>query len=150
MIGCSVLSPQVYFTRKAVACQHYFISLCGFKAGELVICMDVLLVMSIFWIGYGILGIFGIQNIPAKYKGHGWTKDYIRKQGITWLIVGVPWLAFYLVRILLIPDADLNTGIELLILIALSLPALITTIIWEKKYKALLAAETGIEADSTK
>ena len=112
--------------------------------------MDVLLVMSIFWIGYGILGIFGIQNIPAKYKGHSWTKDYIRKQGITWLIVGVPWLAFYLVRILLIPDADLNTGIEVLILIALSLPALISTIILEKKYKALLAAETGIEADSTK
>ena len=41
--------------------------------------MDVLLIMSIFWIGYGILGIFGIQNIPAKYKGHSWTKDYILK-----------------------------------------------------------------------
>lgn len=112
--------------------------------------MDVLFVMSIFWIGYGILGLFGIQNIPAKYKGHSWTKDYIRKQGITWLIVGVPWLAFYFVRTLLFPDTDLNTGIELLILIVLSLPALITTIIWEKKYKALLAAETGAEKDSTK
>ena len=112
--------------------------------------MDVLLVMSIFWIGYGILGLFGIQNIPAKYKGHSWTKDYIRKQGVTWLIVGLPWLAFYLVRTLLVPDADINAGIEVLILIALSLPAVITTIIWEKKYKALLAAETGAETDSTK
>lgn len=112
--------------------------------------MDVLLVMSIFWIGYGILGLFGIQNIPAKYKGHGWTKDYICKQGLTWLIVGVPWLAFYLVRTLLVPDADLNTGIEVLILIALSLPAVMITIIWEKKYKALLAAETGAETNSTK
>ena len=111
--------------------------------------MSVLLVMSIFWIGYGTLGIFGIQNIPAKYKGHTWTKEYIRKQGITWLLVGVPWLAFYLVRTLLVPDANLNTGIEVLVLIALSVPALITTIIWEKKYKALLAAETAIENDST-
>ena len=112
--------------------------------------MNGLLVMSIFWIGYGIFGLFGIQNIPAKYKGHSWTKEYIRKQGITWLIVGVPWLAFYLVRTLLIPNADLNTGIEVLILIALSLPALITTIIWEKKYKALLAAETGADINGTK
>ena len=112
--------------------------------------MDVLFVMSIFWIGYGILGLFGIQNIPAKYKGHTWTKEYIRKQGITWLLVGVPWLAFYLVWTFAIPNTDLNTGIEVLILIALSLPALITTIVWEKKYKALLAAETGVEKDSTK
>ena len=51
---------------------------------------------------------------------------------------------------ILVPDADLNTGIEVLILIALSLPAVITTIIWEKKYKALLAAETGAETNSTK
>ena len=112
--------------------------------------MNVLFVMSIFWIGYGILGLFGIQNIPAKYKGHTWTKEYIRKQGITWLLVGVPWLAFYLIRTFAVLDADLNTGIEVLILIALSLPALITTIIWEKKYKAFLAAETGAEKDSTK
>ena len=112
--------------------------------------MNGLLVMRIFWIGYGVLGLFGIQNIPAKYKGHSWTKHYIRKQGITWLIVGVPWLAFYLVRTFAIPSADLNAGMEVLILIALSLPALIITIIWEKKYKALLAAETGAETDGTK
>ena len=110
--------------------------------------MDVLLIMSIFWIGYGILGLFGIQNISAKYKGHSWTKEYIRKQGITWLLVGVPCFAFYLIRTFAIPDADLNTGIEVLILIALSLPALVTTFIWERKYNALLATETGAEKDS--
>lgn len=41
--------------------------------------MGVILVLSIFWIGYGIVGLIGFQNIPAKYKGHSWTKDYIRK-----------------------------------------------------------------------
>ena len=110
--------------------------------------MNVLLVMSIFWIGYGILGLFGIQNISAKYKGHSWTKEYIRKQGITWLLVGVPWFSFYLIRTFAIPDVDLNAGIQLLILIALSLPALVTTFIWERKYNALLAAETGTEKNS--
>lgn len=109
--------------------------------------MNGLLVMSIFWIGYGILGLFGIQNIPSKYKGHAWTKDYIRRQGITWLIVGVPWLAFYLVCTFLIHEAEVSLGIELLVLTALSLPAIIITFIWERKYKALLAAETCSETD---
>ena len=112
--------------------------------------MNGLLVMSIFWIGYGVLGLFGIQNIPAKYKGHTWTKEYIRSQGVTWLIVGVPWLAFYLVCKFLIPEADIRFDVEILVLVALSLPAIIITFIWERKYKALLAAETGAETDGTK
>ena len=72
--------------------------------------MNGLLFMSIFWIGYGILGLLGIQNIPSKYKGHSWTKGYIRKQGITWLLVGVPWLAFFLVCKFLIPEVNIGLG----------------------------------------
>lgn len=106
------------------------------------------LIMSIFWIGYGILGLFGIQNIPSKYKGHSWTKEYIRKQGITWLLVGAPWLAFYLVCKFVIPEVNISLGIELLVLVALSLPTIIFTFIWERKYKALLAAETEAEKNS--
>ena len=30
--------------------------------------MNVLLFMSVFWILYGIAGLLGFQNIPAKYK----------------------------------------------------------------------------------
>ena len=37
--------------------------------------MNVLLFMSVFWILYGIAGLLGFQNIPAKYKEHSWTKD---------------------------------------------------------------------------
>ena len=48
--------------------------------------MNALLFMSVFWIIYGIAGIVGYQNIPSKYKGHSWTKDYIRCQGITCFI----------------------------------------------------------------
>ena len=48
--------------------------------------MEVLLIMSIFDICYGILGLFGKMNIAEKFKGHEWTKDYIRKQGITCFI----------------------------------------------------------------
>ena len=42
--------------------------------------MKVLLFMSVFWTSYGIAGLFGYQNIPKKFEGYGWTKEYIRLQ----------------------------------------------------------------------
>ena len=103
--------------------------------------MGVILVLSIFWIGYGIVGLIGFQNIPAKYKGHSWTKDYIRKQGVTWLVLGLPWLGFYVARTFFLAEANISTGMAVVILLLLAVPALITTIIWECKYKTLLSAE---------
>ena len=49
-------------------------------------------VIGIFWIGYGILGILGIQNIPERYKYRSWTPDYIRMNGIAELLLGGGWL----------------------------------------------------------
>ncbi|WP_418632339.1 hypothetical protein [Ruthenibacterium lactatiformans] len=103
--------------------------------------MNVILVMSLFWIGYGIVGLIGFQNIPEKYKGHSWTKDYIRKQGITWIILGLPWFGFYLVRTFPLSEINISTGNTVVILIMLSIPALIGSIVLERKYKALLSAE---------
>lgn len=108
--------------------------------------MNVLLYMSIFWIGYGILGLFGIQNIPAKFKGHTWTNAYKRTQGLNWLILGLPWLVFYFVSTRHIPDTDLNAAFEILIYVILSFPALIASFVWGRKYKASLSAEAyGID-----
>ena len=104
--------------------------------------MNVLLFMSVFWILYGIAGLLGFQNIPAKYKEHSWTKDYIRSQGLTWLILGLPLFGFYLVRTFLLAEAAITTGQSVGILLLLSIPAVVVSIIYEKKYKAMLAAET--------
>ena len=103
--------------------------------------MNVLFFMSVFWILYGIAGLLGFQNIPAKYKGHSWTKDYIHSQGLNWLILGLPWFRFYLVRTFLLAEID-TTGMSVIILLLLSIPALIVSICTEKKYKAMLATET--------
>ena len=103
--------------------------------------MGVILVLSIFWIGYGIAGLIGFQNIPAKYKGHSWTKDYIRKQGVTWLVLGLPWFGFYLVRTFVVAEANISTRMVVVILLLLAIPALITTIMLGRKYKALLSTE---------
>ena len=105
--------------------------------------MNVLLFMSVFWILYGIAGLLGFQNIPAKYKGHSWTKDYIRSQGLNWLILGLPWFGFYLVHTFLLAEAAITTGMSVVILLLLSIPALIFSVIYEKKYKAMLAAESN-------
>ena len=104
--------------------------------------MKVLLYMSIFWILYGIAGLLGFQNIPAKYKGRSWTKDYIRSSGLSWLILGLPWLGFYLVRTFLLTEANITAGTLVIILLFLSIPALVVSIVTEKKYKVLLAIET--------
>ena len=104
--------------------------------------MNVLLFMSVFWILYGIAGLLGFQNIPVKYKGHSWTKDYIHSQGKNWLILGLPWFGFYLVRTFLLAEIDITAGMSVIILLLLSVPALIVSICTEKKYKAMLATET--------
>ena len=98
--------------------------------------MRVILFMSVFWILYGIAGILGFQNIPQKYRGHSWTKNYIRSQGLSWLILGLPWFGFYLVRTFLLTEA-VTTGMSVTIMLLLSIPALIVSIVFEKKYKRM-------------
>lgn len=56
--------------------------------------MNVLLIFGIFWTVYGIAGLFGWQRINDKYKGYDWTKKYIRCLGISWLMLGIPVIAF--------------------------------------------------------
>lgn len=98
--------------------------------------MKSILFISVFWILYGIAGILGFQNIPAKYRGHSWTKNYIRSQGLSWLILGLPWFGFYLVRTFLLTEA-VTTGMSVAIMLLLSIPALIVSIVFEKKYKRM-------------
>lgn len=104
--------------------------------------MKVILWFSLFWIIYGIAGLLGFQNIPAKYKGYSWTKNYVRNQGVTWLILGLTWFAFYLVRTLFLSELNMSTEISVLILIILAVPALISSILFNKKYKTLLSGES--------
>lgn len=71
-------------------------------------------VLSVFWIGYGILGILGIQNIPEKYKYKSWTPDYIRMNGIANLLLGVGWFLLGFVLRALSPSMLQELGLGLL------------------------------------
>ena len=58
--------------------------------------MEVLFAISVFDICYGIFGFFGKMNIAEKYKGHEWTKDYIRGLAVSYILLGIPYLILYL------------------------------------------------------
>ena len=105
--------------------------------------MRVLLFMSIFWIIYGISGLLGFQHIHSKYKGYSWTKEYIRCQGATWLMLGVPLLVFERIIAYFFADTHISFGVIIVIYLILAMPSLVFTIIYEKKYNALLKWEAN-------
>ena len=100
--------------------------------------MKVLLFMSVFWTLYGIAGLLGYQNIPKKFKGYSWTKEYIRLQGITWLMLGVPLIMLYLIVNHFIPKENLNAELLVLSMLVLAIPSVVFTYKWEKKYEKML------------
>ena len=100
--------------------------------------MKVLLFMSVFWTLYGVAGLLGYQNIPKKFKGYSWTKEYIRLQGITWLMLGVPLLMLYLIVKYFIPETNLNAELLVLSMLVLAIPSIVFTYKCEKKYEKML------------
>ena len=96
--------------------------------------MEVLLAMSIFDICYGIFGLFGKMNIAEKYKGHEWTKNYIKEIAIGNILLGVPWIILYFAD----KQYDLGYEIAFLLIILFALPSFIYVICVEKKYSKLI------------
>lgn len=52
--------------------------------------VNVILIMSAFWVIYGIAGILGFQVIRSEYRGHDWTKTYVRLLGAFVADAGCP------------------------------------------------------------
>lgn len=94
--------------------------------------MNVILIMSAFWVIYGIAGILGFQIIRSEYRGHRWTKTYVR-------LLGVPWLLFD--RIAVYTAANIGTGLLCIILLALAMPSIVFTFFIDKKYRNILKNE---------
>lgn len=96
--------------------------------------MKIILFMSVFWIVYGVLGLFGIQNIPKKIRNTEYEKEYKRFSGTGWLLIGVPWFVVWIVT----HNMEISAHIVMLILVVCAIPAIIYTYIGEKKYRNLL------------
>lgn len=103
--------------------------------------MNVIKGMSIFWILYGIAGLFGYQIIPSRFSGHSWTRAYIRSQGLAWILLGVPYFLLSFVLPSFFPDLVDSSGIVSILIIALGMPAFVYSLFADRKYKALLKKE---------
>ena len=107
--------------------------------------MLTLMVISICYTLYGIAGLFGFQIIPEQYKGHPWTKEYKRSQGIAYLMLGVPWLLVCLLEKACLSDVPVWGMI--LIVALLAVPAFIFAVAIGRKYKALLENSDSKETE---
>lgn len=81
----------------------------------------------------------GFQIIRSEYRGHDWTKAYVRLLGVSWLMLGVPWLLFN--RIAVHTAANIGTGLLCIILLALAMPSIVFTFFIDKKYRNILKNE---------
>ena len=94
--------------------------------------MNVILIMSAFWVIYGIAGILGFQVIRSEYKGHDWTKAYVRLLGVSWLLFD---------RIAVHTATNIGTDLLCIILLALAMPSIVFTFFIDKKYRNILKNE---------
>lgn len=99
--------------------------------------MGIILGLGIFGILYGIAGILGFQVINKKYRNHDWTKNYIHRCGMSWLMIGIPWLILYLLTY----DKDINRLVMCLLILLCGVPSIIYTIINDRKFKHILEAQ---------
>lgn len=54
--------------------------------------MNTILGTGIILTLYGLAGLFGIRQIPTKFQDTSWTRRYIHYQGISWLLLEIPWI----------------------------------------------------------
>lgn len=100
--------------------------------------MKVIMWIGICWTIYGILGLIGIQHIPQKYKGKTWTKDYARSHGLSWLMIGIPWIVLYCI----LNGKDVpKLNVEVLLVLC-GLPSVVYSIFYSRKYSTKLKEES--------
>lgn len=100
--------------------------------------MDIIFAFGIVWVIYGFAGLLGFQiSIPARAKYRTWTKRYIRSQGLSWILLGVPWIILACVA----NGSNMHISIKILSLVLCSVPALLYTIIHDRKYRAKINEE---------
>ena len=99
--------------------------------------MMVLLSLGIFWTLYGVAGLLGFQRINERYKRKSWTKKYIQSCGIGWLMMGIPWIALYLLWYFY----QVQWSVIALLMILFSVPSIVYSFCIEKKYKSKIAED---------
>lgn len=90
-----------------------------------------LLVLGVFWMGYGILGLLGVQNKDRKYKGTFLEKDYKKFSDKGYLILGI----LCIVASLFSEIIDLPFGPAIIADVIILMPVIVYTIVGDIKFK---------------
>ena len=93
--------------------------------------MNVLLALGGVYTAYGLLGLAGWQRLPAPYRGHRWTGRYTRRLGVSWLMLGLPWLAVWA----LLRTAPPAWPMVCAVIVGVSLPSLVYTWALDRRYR---------------
>ena len=91
------------------------------------------LIISVFWMIYGLISFLGISTKGSKYHGRPFEKDYKKARGIAYLGVGICWLAVSF----LFSRFSMSNTVQLIVLIAASLPCMIYSTKQERKYRRM-------------
>ena len=102
-----------------------------------------MLALGIVWILYGIAGIFGFGHVSKRFRGYVWTNDYIRAQGISFIMLGAAFVALYLVNVFFFIGKQIGVGFEILLLSVFVTPSFAYMTMYEKKYRAMAAKRKG-------
>lgn len=94
-------------------------------------CTITIWILSVFFVIYGILGLFGIQRVPKKHKGKDYEPEYKRSLSVIYLMAGIPWL----ILCLLLSVYSISVGKTIIIYITISVPSLVYSILTENNYK---------------
>lgn len=96
-----------------------------------------ILVLGIFWIGYGALGLLGIQNRDRKYKGTFLEKDYKKFSDRGYLILGILCIVVYLFSKII----DLPFWPAIIADIIILTPVIVYSIVGDMKFKKIFKEE---------
>lgn len=100
--------------------------------------MESLLGFGLVWTIYGWFGfMFGWQIIPEECKGKPWTSEYARFRGLSWLLMGIPWLVLYGI----FSVVEVSFPVRAFLMVVCAAPSLLYSVKKEKKFKKLLEEE---------
>ncbi len=104
--------------------------------------MDFFIPLSIAWIAIGVMGLLGFsKRAPKKFRDKPWTKQYIKYEGVTWILIALPSICFLLMGGDKNPGFDDVLSLEMLILAISVVPAIVYSIWVERKFSARLKEE---------
>ena len=101
--------------------------------------MKVVMWLGIAYCVYGLLYLLGIPHVAPKYRNRTWTRRYQRSCGIGWLMIGIPWLALYVLSV----NCQVAHPLLATLIVVLALPSIFYGFLSEKRFRKIADNENA-------